>query len=403
MQNRRNLVEQLKELLARKQSKQYYAKRLGVTVGEVDYLLSQIRGYDNKQVVVKEENTNTKRFNIEKGEIEINGYWDHEPSPEEIMEAHNIDTTQWKLSQFWSKQKTKGYQVSALFSQRKADKDNVAANFLEFIKDYKPTIPVTFGTIRSNVKNPNGCLIINKQDAHLNKYDRKGNNNIQDRFLDFENKVDRVLRKATATTNLEKVIYVIGSDIFNSEWTNMTTHGTPQQNILDHNAGFEAICEHEINVISRLLAHSNDVHVMYLVGNHDTFIGWHLATWLKAYFRNVKNVSFDTSDNYSKYVKYSNSALAFNHGYKIKPETLAANFPIEFKEHWSDCDNFTIFVGDLHTELSKQIGGIQFYRLAQVSNSTSKWDEENGYTLSKGTVTAFLIEEGNGNTDIYKA
>jgi hypothetical protein len=395
-----NIKEELSKLITQKKSREFYAKRLNITVDQVTSLLNEIRG-DSPEIVITEAEQ-SKRYNIEDGVIEINTYYDHEPTVEEIVRSHKIDTTKYKLSNYWSKAKNKGWQVSALFKSINTQ-ESVTQDFIQFLQTYKPVQP-KYKTIVSeyNEINNEGCLIINKQDIHYNKEDRRGNNDINDRFKSFETKVFSMLKKASNNSNLNKVIYIVGSDLFNSEFTGTTTHGTPQQNIMNHNDSFAAICNHEVKVLELITSFTSNVEIIYVPGNHDFYIGWHLVKWIEAYFRLQNNIKVDTTDKYSKYRRIYNSAVCFNHGYKVKPEVLANNFPIEFKKEWANCDNHYIFVGDLHTDMSKTIGGIQFYRLAQASNAISKWDEENGYTLSKGTVTGFLIEENIGVSTIFK-
>src|SRR5690606_22852995 len=97
------------------------------------------------------------------------------------------------------------------------------------------------------------CLVFSKQDAHLNKFDIEGNNNIDNRFFNIEYKLERMLKKAQISSNLNKVVYIIGSDEFNSEFTNATTGGTPQDNLLPYHEGFMKICQNELYFINILL------------------------------------------------------------------------------------------------------------------------------------------------------
>lgn len=395
------LAAKLQPLLKRKMGKTAYASLLNVSIGEIEQAMSIIK---EGGVDVHHPQGRTPEYDKKVGytdnSIQVEGYYDHPPKPEEIIESHQIDTKKWKLASFWSVQKGGKWRVSALFSPLKIESDTTEL-FQNFLLNYKPkSTPVK--RIVSNKFTNETCLIINKQDAHYNKFSVKGNNSMEDRFASVYNKTEKVLKKAGVLSNLQKVIYVLGSDLFNSESTGATSHGTPQQNIGLYDESFEAICNHEIAMIDLMLQHTNNINILYVAGNHDITVGWHLVNWLKAYYRNNKKVTIDANLAYSKYVKFSNSALMFNHGYKVKLEQLAQNFPIEFKSEWSNCDHYYCFTGDKHTELSKEIGGIKFFRLSQMSNAVSNWDDENGYSLQRGCLTAFLIEENNGITDTYR-
>lgn len=394
MQNHKNLVNELRTLLSQKKSKEYYAKRLHISVAEVENLMAEIHN-------TKEDFSTTKRLNIEKGEIEIAGYWKTEPTVEQITKAHKIDTNEYVLSQYWSKQKEKGFQVSACFKKIKSTTEDFQLNVLDFFKTYKPSNNLVYGTKAYNPTYTDNCLIINTQDAHYNKYDTTGPNMMFDRFVKVQSKIEKIVNDAAVSTNLNKIIYIFGSDAFNSEFTGTTTHGTPQTNVADFYHSFEAVCEHEVSVINMLLASTiGDVEVLFIPGNHDEYVGWTLVKWLQAYFRNQTNLTINSDPSYTKYIKYGSSALAFNHGYKIKPEVLAQNFPMQFKE-FSLCNHHYMFTGDKHTEHSRTIGGIKSYRLTQTSNAVSKWDDENGYSLKKAELTAFIIDEKDGMTRIY--
>jgi hypothetical protein len=274
-------------------------------------------------------------------------------------------------------------------------------SFIEFLKEYQPKCSeVKFR--EQNPDKPLACLIINKQDSHLNKFDIDGNNDINKRFSNILNKVETIVNQASLSNYMESVIYIIGSDEFNSEFTGTTTKGTPQQNILTYHDSFEKICNHEVEMIKMLLENVDDVQVIYVAGNHDEFVGWHMINWLNAYFKSNLRVTFDCSPKYRKYISYGETAMMFNHGDAMKPAKLASIFPIEFREEWSNNKNFYIFTGDKHHEISIDFGGIKFYQIPAFSNAKSSWDEKNGYTGVRAEVTGFLIDFEQGMTNIFK-
>lgn len=387
--NKNQKLAKLKSLLKQKQSKKFYANRLNVSVEEIDSLMQELN-------VPK----NYIKHDMESDVMYINTYYTYAPTPEQVIADHNIDESKYKLSSFWSKQKDKGYQVSAQI-KRISDSSFDPTKFTTFLESYKSPHKVVVK--EKNVNRIKSCFIFNKQDSHLNKFDIDGNNNIEERFSSLYNKCEKMLMKANLSSNVDKVLYIIGSDEFNSEYTNATTKGTPQVNVGQFHESFEAIADHEVKMINLLLSHSSNVEVVYCPGNHDEFVGWHLVSWLKAYFRQQNNLTFNSDPSYTKYIKYSNTAICINHGDAQKPERLAQNFPIDFKSEWSSCDHFYIFCGDKHTELSRSIGGITFYQIPAFSKSKSLWDSKNGYTNAKGELTAFLVEENEGIVDIYKS
>lgn len=323
---------------------------------------------------------------------------------EDLVKECNIDETKWNIDRMifnsWGKENNQNWQVKAFLSVKKPNQI-FTKEFENFLETYSPS---KFRSSYTPKANPNACLIINKQDEHLNKLDTTpdGDNDITNRFSDVVNKIKIILNQASLSNNLEKIIYVLGSDEFNSEWTATTTKGTPQQNIHSYQESFQLICDYEITVIEQLLNHTPNLEIKYIPGNHDEYVGWHLITWLQAYFKNYNSVKFDTTSEYTKYIKYSNTAMMFNHGDGMKPQKLASLFPIGFKAEWSSCDYFYIFTGDKHFEKSEDLGGIVFYQLPALSKANSLWDKKHGYTNAYNELTAFLIEENKGRTTIFK-
>lgn len=317
-------------------------------------------------------------------------------SLEDLIKVTKIDTTVWNIDKYIQNYWGGKYQVKA-FCSKINEQQNFTNEFINFLSSYKP---VTKEIKQRKLITNGSCIIINKQDAHLNKKDISGDNDINKRFEDIFWATDITLQKAELSSNLEKIYYVIGSDEFNSEWTNTTTKGTPQSNILTYQEAFQKICDFEISMINNMLDYA-DVEVIYIPGNHDEYVGWHLINFLESQYKQVKEIYFDTSTDYTKYRRYKNTAMMFNHGDAIKPEKLANMFPVEFRKEWGECDNFYIFIGDKHHNHIKDLNGIEFYQIAALSKAKSTWDAKNGYTCSKAKLTSFVIDDVHGITDIY--
>jgi hypothetical protein len=408
MAENQNVLLQLEQLLSWKKSKKFYAEKLGITEQEVSDLLKEIRGkeissapetYEEFVEALEEHYT---KVNNDKGTIESTLQIDFEPKSDlELAKLHKINLDKYKISNYWTKQKSNGKFTSSVFATLivKNSIEDIKLDILESIKSFKPSSNIIKNQFEDK---PKVCLVFPKQDAHYDKFDINGHNNIEDRFTKDQKSVWKMLTKTCATNTIEETIYIIGSDQFNSEWTTLTTKGTPQQNICSYQESFKLISNHEIEIINTLLHYSKKVKITYVPGNHDEFIGWNLINLLETYYRTDDSISFDTSSLNTKYHRFGNSAIMLNHGDAIKPAALAQKFPIGFKKEWSVCDNYYIFTGDKHTELSLDIQGIKFYRVPQLSSATSKWDDKNGYIDSKAEMTAFVITEKNGMSDIYK-
>mgnify|MGYP000710265388 FL=1 len=407
------LLNQLEEILHWKKSKKFYADKLGIAESDVDELLKELR---TRESIIQEAELGNYVSELEEtivrfeedilkgtGEIVINTK-DEIKSLDELIVKCKIDTDKWEITKYvqnyWGNGETPHWQVKAWLGKKSTEQVFQDA-FVDFLDSYKPVSQEVMSPKWEGNKFP-AMLIINKQDSHLNKYDIDGNNNITDRLANIMYKVEVIANQATLSNNLDQITYILGSDEFNSEFTGMTTKGTPQTNTHTYQTSFEYICGHEVLMITMLLQYAENVNVVYVAGNHDEFVGWHMVNWLQTYFRNTERLTFDCSPKYRKYISYGRSALMFNHGDAIKPAKLAALFPIEYREGWSFHQNFYIFTGDKHHEVSHDFNGIKFYQIPAFSNSKSLWDDKNGHTMSKAEVTGFLIEQGSGMTNIFK-
>lgn len=401
------MLEKLEQLLKQKKSQAYYATKLGITVEEVKELIKELKGqtagFATKNLLSCYPNDLEQHINVGQGTLSSTIIVDFEPKDDiELAKLHKVDLTKYKISSYWTKQRGDKFTSSLLCTLIKKDS---AEGFQNEFKEFLTTqvVAPTKFTLKSgqDSKKPRVSLILPRQDAHFNKLDINGDNNIEARFLDDAFATANFIKKAQATNYLQEIVYIVGSDQFNSEWTGLTTKGTPQQNILSYQDAFKVICEHEAAMLQALRQECDTLKVVFIPGNHDQYVGWHLINWLEAYLKN-SGITFESSTLNTKYHKFGNTGVMLNHGDAMKPAALAAKFPIGFKDQWSSCEHFIILTGDKHTELSMDFNGIKFYRVPQLSTSTSGWDDKNGYIDSKAESTAFVITEDNGVSDIYK-
>lgn len=397
------MLETLEKLLIQKRSKEFYAKRLTeiegreVTIAEVEDLLREVRSREDEEDSLDIEGR-TIKYNFDGGTVEVQTYYQNPPTPEEVIKDHKIDTSRYKLSAYYSKAKAKGWLVTALFRNIEPQEKYVD-EFKEFLKTYSsPHTPLVRG---SSDRATGRTLLINKQDVHLNKYDIGGDNDINKRFQEYYSALSSTL-DSCGQGILDEIVYVIGSDHFNSEWTGSTVKGTPQSNTHSYQESFKLICDHEVSVINMLVGSSRKVRVVYLGGNHDRFASWHMVTWLQAYFREQDGLIFDTKEDFTKYLSVYDSAICLNHGDTQKFKRLVENFPVAYKKGFANANFHYVITGDKHTERTEEIGGVKCYQIPVQSKAISEWDSQNGYTSAKAEMISFLFKEGKGVNQIIK-
>lgn len=368
---------------------------------------------DIHQHLGKVEDLINRKFNNNKGECDLDGIVPERITTlEALIKACNIDTQQWEVLSWecnkWevgAKNAQNKIEVTPLFQVKaKLARPKAAtvfqSEFLHFLSTYQPEVVLRIGM---DVAYPreNALLVLPKQDAHFDRVDTKRRDSMADRFQQVEAETLSIVNEAKALHHLKKITYIVGSDQFNSEWTGMTTGGTPQSNVVDYKTAFRLICNHEIALIENLRVHADHVEVLFVPGNHDEYAGWHLAQWLACHYRNVPGVTVtegDDNDTY-RFERFSNAAIMYDHGATCDGKELAQLFPMEFRKEWSQCDHFYIFTGDKHNERSQDVKGIKYFRVPAMTPSKSKWERKRHRT--PGEMQAFLIKEDRGLTNMY--
>ncbi len=322
---------------------------------------------------------------------------DNIPTEEEIVDHFNIDLTKYRISQIWHKTTPGGkYSISVNLQALKGNETiSLDDEFINKLSNIEPITKIQGIELDTSVFNdrPKACLVIPKQDAHWDKLDIDGNNSIEDRFASFTKVMLIQLEKSQKTNTLEKIIYIVGSDEFNSEWTGSTTKFTPQQNTMSYQKAFEKVSEFSIEFIKLLRYYAPKIEVVLLNGNHDHNVSWHLANLLKHVFSKNESITIDTKLNNTKIVEYSSSLILLNHGDEMKPKDLATKFPIIAKDKWSQFDNYFVLSGDKHHEQAYDYNGIRTYQVPQLSKAKSLWDDKKGHLCSKTELVTFLFEE----------
>ena len=176
----------------------------------------------------------------------------------------------------------------------------------ELIRSIKGHAPV-YPKIQRKKTKEGHLLIIDIADLHINKY--------AETFLtgkEYNSKiaVERALSgtkgliKKASGFNIDKILFVVGNDVLNTDGhTRTTTKGTPQDTDTHWFTAFNIARECYVKCIEMCLGVAN-VDVVHCPSNHDYVTGSLLAETLAAWFRKSKNITFQTSPKYRKYYMY---------------------------------------------------------------------------------------------------
>ena len=396
-----SLFEQVKESLRWKRSNQDSAAKLGISVDRYTQIKQQVYQTinNNSKETLKERVTEFKE-NLVEGTAEIRGIALKEPkSAEEIIRLLKIDTTKWKLSSYWNKEKHDGWLISAMVTQIKHEPKDILAEVIKnFTPQYQPIVDIKF----INQKFETDSIgIISTQDLHF------GKENNDDVVENFKDAIEHLIHKAYMSHKLTKIVYVIGGDLLNMDtFTGTTTSGTPLDNSMRAQEAYKIAFDSLYWSINYMRQFCENLHVVYVPGNHDRLSSYHMAHALsKCFDKEDFNIYFDVEYAERKVVVYGNNFFAFEHGDVTKKNTPLV-YATEFPLAWGHTIYRTCYTGHFHSKKTieyiteNEHNGFSVKHLPSLS-STDYWHYHNKFIGSKKQAIMEIHEEENGKVSEF--
>lgn len=388
-----NLVQQVRDTLKWKKSNYYCASKLGISVEKYKQLKKAL---EHSKVSDLPRVTEFKE-DLDKGSAEIKGFSTIEPrSPEEIIDILKIDTTKWKLSSYWNKERHDGWHISAMVTAIKKETTDILADVLKSFKpDYQPVREV-----HVNKNFSRDCVgILSIQDLHFGKED---NSLIVE---EFENAIITLVTRSYMSHKMDKIVYVIGGDLLNMDtFSGTTTSGTPLDNgqkAYDAYAtAFDALYW-SINYIKQFC---DTLEVVYIPGNHDRLSSYHMAHALSKCFP-TKDIVFNVDYSERKVVVYGHNFFAFEHGDVTKKNTPVV-YATEFAKQWGSTLYRTCYTGHFHSKKTTEYitenehTGFSIKHLPSLC-STDYWHYHNKFVGSKRQAIMEVHDKENGKVSEF--
>lgn len=321
--------------------------------------------------------------NIDEGTSRISGISMTEPrSVEEIIALLKIDTTRWKLSQYWNKEKNGYWQISALIS-RLPLQEREENSFLETLEQhkvpkFKPRVtPLFIDSSKEKIS-----AVMSLQDLHFGK---PGNDDMEKLLLGC---VENLLSKAANNFQIEELIFVVGGDLLNMDtFLGTTTKGTPVDNAAPaqdvYISAFDAM--HKALQLSK--QYVSNVKVLFIPGNHDRLSSYHLVHALSRSFQGIPGFDFDHSYSERKVHLYGDNMFCFEHGDIAKKDTPLV-YATEFPQQWGQATHRTLYTGHYHKKKTTEYvteneeHGFSIKILPSLSH-TDYWHYHNKFTGNK--------------------
>lgn len=389
-----------------------------------DKALSQAKGETKEELItLKLEKENYEQIKSYKDTVEINkdgtytvdkliGVENEDVLKDEnyLLTCHGYDSKLWQIvsarNSKWNVQ-LKGGEVSKLYASKinikpRIDNMNILEleeHFNKFSREYDGEI------IKPKIinKDSNLMLVLPVYDLHYGKksYSFETGKIIDEKVLEerYFNTLQDIINQVKHL-KFEKIIYPIGSDMFNSDTIdNSTTRGTRQDNSIRWQELFDKGLELVIKGIDLLVDELKaPVDVFYVMGNHDTMASYYATQYLYAWYRKDDNVLVDKCAKARKYVEYGKCLIGFTHGDK-EGKRIFNLMQTECAEAWGRTKYREWAIGHLHHEVVKENGGVKVRTVSTICG-TDAWHYQSGYVGSLEQIQAFVWDKNRGLKNI---
>ena len=417
-----DLLQKVEQSLAWKQSPSVSAARLGITVKEYldtkSKLLNKPSKYKDKfvgksiQSSIVEDRMTGSDFDLDKGTGTLTGIMADKPlSAEEIITKFKIDITQWRLTQYWNKEKPGGgYFVSANIAKIK-DSDLSPIDIQEimtrvFINNSEEP-RVVLSPRKSNQK----ALFVYTSDKHIGA--KVGNQAIYENTYDaatFADRMEELLNEIlymAETFGVFEDVFILDMGDSLDGMDGQTTrkgHFLPQN--MNNREAFETYLSVHKYFFDTLFSIplTNKYHVYGVTeDNHSGDFGYFanraLETYLNTKYPWVETKTFEKFIEHFTYgehtfcITHGKDSQDMKHGFPLVLNDKTENFLNKYiKYHGITSPNIHIIKGDLHQEASQDTSGFRYRNVLSMFGS-SKWMMNNFSATSKGGVSIEVVEK----------
>ena len=325
--------------------------------------------------------TITRRVNRISSDMKNSGVFD---------ECERVGIDPATVKHYWYK--GKNYSINA--SSPKISYEEVRDEIIQSMNEHSPK----YETIKREKCKDGHLIVIDPADIHIGKLglqeetgDEYNNSIAINRVLDG---VVGVISKSSGF-NIDKIVFVAGNDILHTDNPKRTTtNGTPQDTDGMWYNNF-MIAKHLYIKVIEYLKNFADVHFVFNPSNHDYTSGFFLADVIASWFRNSKNVTFDTSISHRKYFVYHDNLIGTTHGDGAKDSDLPLLMAHEAPNEWAATTKRYIYTHHVHHKTSKDYAGVTI-ESARSASGTDSWHHRNGYTGAKKAIEAFIHSKKDG-------
>jgi hypothetical protein len=323
----------------------------------------------------------------------------------EALDSINVDHTTAK--HLWHEIKdVEGKKIGNAFiknpdfkEQQQKNLEDLGDKILKNLLKYSPT----HKKIKRVKSNEGNLLVIDIADLHINKYATSELTGAEyNSKIAVERAIEgtRGLLQKSSGFHIEKILFVIGNDVLNTDnLRKSTTKDTPQDTDTHWLEAFEIAYKCYAECIDLCLQVA-DVDIVHCVSNHDFMSGCFLAKAIQAHYRLSKNITFDIGASYRKYYQYHTNLIELEHGDKGKVDNLPLLIAQSQPQMWANTKFRYCYLHHVHHQDKKQYQsgkdyiGINITYLRSPS-SADIWHADSTY-LNMVAIEGFIHSKYNG-------
>lgn len=335
--------------------------------------------------------------NVDTGETKHTLLFDR-PLTKEELEAHfHVDNINNKITNYWSilVKSGAGYATSVNikniakdFNIDKADK--ILESFLA--KEYVER------EINLEAKEGENLLLLNVADFHLDKEDI-GENDIEAKINTYLQMIRSILDYSKAHT-IDRILYVVGNDYFNTDTIfNTTTKGTPQNVTMTWDKAYELGFDLQVYVLNLLQTYCTKLDVLHVSGNHDETKSYYMAYSLSRYFEK-SDMRFLINAKSRKQYTFGETFFGFHHG-NTSIDKLPLNFAKEFTLDWGMSKYHEIIVADKHHYKQYEHEGVRIHQMPSLTG-VDNWHDKSNFNNSIQSALGMLYNSKKGKFAEYE-
>ena len=344
--------------------------------------------------VLKSQSATEIKEDLQNQTLSINTFSNEPRTAEEIIALHKIDTSVWKLSQFWSKEKSNGWQVSAMFSSKKENEIS-AEDIDNILSKVFSNNEVKYSIDKSKSEGVEKGLFVYMSDKHIGALTKEDSNysNTYNRMV-FRERLQSTFNKIEQLSKEQgKFDTIFICDLGDSVdgWNGYTTRGGHKlpQNMSNREVFETYVEEHKIffdNLMKSGFA--SDYKVIFQTNsNHGGDFEYISAKAISYYLKGTYNIEVILMEKFLEHIEYGEHVFILTHGKDT--EDLKFGLPLQLNDktenyinkyityHNIDLSkNIHVIKGDLHSE-SQQLGQHFRYRNVLSMYGSSKWIHSN--------------------------